>query len=515
MKLVFLHSSDLHGYLLPTDYQKRHGTDAKFGLSKVASVVKAETAKYGSEHVIVTDAGDCLQGSPLASYVHSRSDYTALRDYTAVYNAIDYDARVLGNHDFNYGLEYLKYYVAHNQAPILNANILAKTTGLPALGQAYRIIEKQGVKVGLIGITTQYIPHWEPADHVAGLEFSSAFMQIKHYAQILRPQVDVLAVVYHGGFEDDPQTGASLMPHNGENEGSRILSEIPEVDVFLTGHQHQKMQMVVKQTAIVQPGYRGEAVGEVILDLDDTTKKITAMTARLIDTGEFAADLQIKKLTAKLDQATQDWLDQPIAHLNKPAPIGNAIAARLHGAPFINLLQAMQLHFTGADLSATAVMSETAQGFGKEVTMRDILLNYPYSNQLCKVKFTGRQLRHVIEHSLSFLTKDKTGKVTFKPQLRGFLFNFDVFYPVKYQAEITRPVGQRLTKLELNNKPIKDEQTYYLAVNNYRVMGGGDYPEYSKDKIVRIIDKDYVQMFQEFLTSSQVQVDTQANYQFY
>ncbi|MDF7672070.1 bifunctional UDP-sugar hydrolase/5'-nucleotidase [Lactobacillus sp. ESL0701] len=515
MKLVFLHSSDIHGYLLATDYQDSTNYKAPFGLSRVASVIKAQQAKYGAENVIVTDAGDCLQGAPLASYVHAADTKIALKEYTASYNTIGYDARVLGNHDFNYGQDYLKYYLAQNTAPMLNANILNEQTGEPAFGQAYRIIEKQGIKVGIIGITTQYIPHWEPDDHLAGLKFTSAFAQVKHYAQILRPQVDVLAVVYHGGFENDPQTGSELMPHNGENEGYQILTQIPEVDVFLTGHQHQKMQLVVKQTAIVQPGYRGEAVGKVVLDIDEATKKITSITTELIATKDYAEDQTITELTKPLDQATQNWLDNPIATLKKPAPIGDATRARLEGAPFINLLQSMQLHFTGADISATAVMSETAKGFGKQVTMRDVVLNYPYSNQLCKVKLTGRELRHVIEHSLAFLTKDAAGKVTFLPEKRDFLFNFDVFYPVNYEADIARPVGQRLTKLELNGRPLQDEETYYLAVNNYRVMGGGFYPEYSPDKILEISDKDYVQMFQAFLTSNEVKVDSQTNYHFY
>ena len=126
-----------------------------------------------------------------------------------------------------------------------------------------------------MGITTQYIPHWEPKENVAGLKFASAYDKIKHYAKILRPQVDVLAVMYHGGFESDPETGKATEPHRGENEGYKILDEIPEVDVFLTGHQHRRLNLVTKNTAIVQPGYRGEAVAEVIVDVDDDTKKIT------------------------------------------------------------------------------------------------------------------------------------------------------------------------------------------------------------------------------------------------
>lgn len=518
MKLVFLHSSDTHGFMLPTDYQSRGRYDAPIGLSRVSSAIKSEKAKYGADSVIVTDAGDCLQGSPLASYTHSLKNYSGLSKFTDAYNEVGYDARCLGNHDFNFGLDYLAYYIDNNKAPMVNDNVLDAETNVPAFGREYVIIEKQGIKVGLLGITTQYVPHWEPKEHVEGLKFVSAFERIKHYAKILRPQVDVLAVMYHGGFESDPITGEATEPHRGENEGYKILTEIPEVDVMLTGHQHRRLNLVTRDTAIVQPGYRGEAIAEVILDIDDKTKKIKEMSTKLVDTKDYDPDPEVVNIVKDLDSDTQKWLDQPIAELSEPAPIENAMKGRLEGAPFINLLQQMQLWFTKADVSATAVMSEVARGFDKTVTLRDILLNYPYANQLCRVKLTGKELRHIIEHSASFLEKDNNGKIKFldrwitpKPQL----YHFDVFYPVKYEADISKPVGERIQNLTLNGKPLEDDQTYYLAVNNYRAMGGGFYPEYSVDKIDMTLDKDYVQMFTEYLTHGEVKVDTKKNYKFY
>ena len=518
MKLTFLHTSDTHGFLLPTDYQNRDDYSAPISLSRASSLIKSERQRLGKENVVVTDAGDCLQGSPLASYTHSTNNYRDLYTFTEAYNRIGYDARCLGNHDFNFGQDYLTYYVDHNKAPIINDNILDEETDVPAFGKEYQIIEKNGIKIGFLGITTQYIPHWEPRDHVKGLKFVSAFKRIKHYAKILRPQVDVLAVIYHGGFESEPTTGVATEPHRGENEGYKILTEIPEVDVFLTGHQHRRLNLVENNTAIVQPGYRGEAVAEVTLEINDQTKQIEKMSTKLLDTKDYGPDPEIVSIVKDLDQRTQKWLDQPLARLNKPAPIENAMEARLHGAPFVNLLQQMQLWFTDADVSATAIMSETAKGFGKEVTMRDVLLNYPYANQLCRVKLTGKQLRHIIEHSASFLEKDDQGKIKFldrwvkpKPQL----YHFDVFYPVKYEVDLSKPVGHRITKLRLNGKPLEDDKIYHLAVNNYRAMGGGFYPEYSMDKIEFTLDKDYVQMFTEYLTKNDVQVDTTENYRFY
>lgn len=106
MKLVILHSSDTHGFLMPTDYQNKDNYDAPISLSRVSSVVKSEKEKYGAENVLVTDSGDCLQGSPLASYTQKLPEDEGLRKFTEAYNEVGYDARALGNHDFNYGLDY-------------------------------------------------------------------------------------------------------------------------------------------------------------------------------------------------------------------------------------------------------------------------------------------------------------------------------------------------------------------------------------------------------------------------
>ena len=514
MKLVFLHSSDIHGYIMSTDYQEQNAYAAPFGLTRLSSLIKQQRDKYGAENVIVTDSGDCLQGSPLAAYVHESNNDANLKAFADCYNLIGYDVRCLGNHDFNFGLGYLKKYLAYSKATFLNSNILAEKNDLPAFGQDYIIINKNGIKVGIIGITTQRVPLWEPADHVAGLKFKSAFERVKQITTFLRPKVDILAVLYHGGFEADIHNGVRKEPQTGENEGYRILQEIPDIDVMLTGHQHRRLNIVDHKIAIVQPGYRGESVGKIVLDIDQRSKEIKAMSTELIDSQNYESDCEINASSLSLEQKAQKWLDQPIAYLDEPALILNADEARIKGSPFINLLQDMQLYFTKADISATALMSETAQGFNKKVSMRDILLNYPFANQLCIVKVTGKELRDIVEYSLKFLIKDNRGKITFAPQYRNQLFNFDLFYPLNYEASIARPIGNRLIKLELNGQPISEQNNYHLAVNNYRAMGGGFYPVYNIKKIEKILDKDYVEMFKEFLTKGHPKVNLSHNYRF-
>ncbi|MDO4912195.1 MAG: bifunctional UDP-sugar hydrolase/5'-nucleotidase [Lactobacillus sp.] len=516
MKLIFLHTSDTHGFLLPTDYQKAFEYEEPFGLSRVKTVIDQQIAKYGRENMIITDAGDCLQGSPLATFCNKLPFDEGLKYFTEAYNQIGYDARCLGNHDFNYGLDYLKYYIEHNKSPFINDNIYTTNHDLP-FGQDEIVIEKNGIKVGILGFTTQYIPHWERQENIEGLEFTSVFDELKNRAKKLKEQVDVLAMIYHGGFEADPESGEPTEPDRGENEAFKALQQIPEIDLFLTGHQHRRLAMIVNGKALVQPGYRGEAVAKVELEIDDANKSIKDVKVDLLDTKDSEADPKMVELLHPLEAKTQEWLDQPLAHMDKPARIEDAMEGRLHGAPFINLLQSMQLWFTKADVSATAVMSDVAKGFGKVVTMRDVILNYPYANQLVRVKLTGKQLTTIIEHSLTFLEKTPDGQLKFldrwiKPKRQ--LYHFDVFYPVKYTADISKPPMHRLTSLTLNGKPLEDDKIYYLAVNNYRANGGGFYPEYSLDKIDLVLDYDYVEMFRQYLTSDHVQFDEKPNYRF-
>ena len=140
------------------------------------------------------------------------------------------------------------------------------------------------------------------------------------------------------------------------------------------------------------------------------------------------------------------------------------------------------------------------------------------SRQDTAVRKGMRELKEIIEYSAGFLEKDKDGKIKFIDRWitpKPMLYHFDLFYPVKYEADLSKPVGQRLTKVTLDGKDLEDDKVYKLAVNNYRALGGGFYPAYSMDKIEKIFDQDYVQMFSEYLTHDDIKVDTSKNYKFY
>ena len=153
-------------------------------------------------------------------------------------NVIGYDYITIWNHEFNYGLSYLDSYMNHMNAEILNCNI--RKNNLPLYGVPYIIKEINGFKIGIIGVTTHYIPNWEQPSHIENITFSDAFESTKKYAKELKKQVDFLIVNYHGGFERDFTSNELVVEDTGENQGSKMLHSIPEIDLLLTGHQHRK-----------------------------------------------------------------------------------------------------------------------------------------------------------------------------------------------------------------------------------------------------------------------------------
>lgn len=149
--------------------------------------------------VFQIENGDFIQGSPLSYYVR-KAETHSVAAITKIINQMNYDVSILGNHEFNYGLDYLKETIASYQQPVLAANILGKD-GQPYFGQPYVIIEKQGVKVAILGVTTQYIPHWEQPATVKDLTFKSVVETAAEYVPKLREEADLVVVAYHGGFE--------------------------------------------------------------------------------------------------------------------------------------------------------------------------------------------------------------------------------------------------------------------------------------------------------------------------
>ncbi|MGP4117201.1 bifunctional metallophosphatase/5'-nucleotidase [Levilactobacillus zymae] len=486
MKLTILSTSDTHGYVFPTNYVKK-GSKQGFGLARAATVVAREQA--AAEGPVVTiENGDFLEGSPLAYYVARVQPDRDPAPLMNIYNQVDYDCGILGNHEFNYGQEYLQTAIRDAKRQILCANILDRN-GDPEYGKPYTIIEKAGIKIGVLGLTTQAVYKWEKATNISGLQFESAFIAAKKYVPIIRKQADIVVVCYHGGFERDLATDEPNDIHVGENEAYHMLAEIPGIDAMVTGHQHRQIATELFDIPTTQPGFRGQAVGKITLDLKrDATGKVTVINhdSELVSAANAPLDAKVINAAATLNSRVGHWLDQPLGHINGDMTFHDPFKARMHETPYIEFIQQVQMATMGADISATALFSDEALGFENPITMRNIMTNYVYPNGLSLLNITGADLKGALEVTARYFTV-LDGKITVNPAFvhpKHRQYNYDMYEGVNYTLNIAQPMGHRVENLTYHGQPVTPDQPLRIVLNQYRAVGGGHYGMYEASKII-------------------------------
>lgn len=496
-RLAFYIMSDVHGYIFPTDFTQPNSNQA-MGLLLANHIIEQDRVQYDSSFKI--DNGDFLQGSPLCHYLVSH--LSSSRPLTAIYNQMDFDFGTLGNHEFNYGLDYLKDTINQLNYPILCANILENN--MPLSGQAVNYFESNGLKIGVIGLTTQYIPNWERPEYIQSLTFKSAIKTLKDYLPQLRKQADIVIVSYHGGFEKDIDTSEPTEALTGENEASEILNQFGhDIDILITGHQHRDIAQVIGNTTVIQPGTRATKIGKIILEVD-SQKKVIDRKTQLVPV-EHIDTFQLEESQTQLWKSVETWLDTPIATLNQPMKITNQWEARTEPHPFINLLIHALLERSGSQIASTALF-DSASGFSKNITMRDIINNYPFPNTFKVLEISGKALLDALEKSASYFDfKDNELGINDeflypKPQH----FNYDIFGGITYTIHASQPTGQRIKDVFIDGEPISNDSSYSICVNNYRAVGGGDYTMFKEAKVIRDIQVEGAQLLIDYLMKQDV-----------
>ncbi|MBL1228237.1 bifunctional metallophosphatase/5'-nucleotidase [Enterococcus sp. BWB1-3] len=512
MKITFLETSDMHGYVYPTDYISKQ--DLAIGAAKVAAKMK-ELREQAEGPVIMIENGDFIQGSPLSYYVAKKR--SSASELTSVINHMGYDVQLLGNHEFNYGKAYLKKTLSSYTAPILAANILNEQ-GAPYFGQGYTILEKEGIKIAVLGLTTQYIPHWEQPETIQGMQFESIIQTAKKYIPKLRQMADLVIVCYHGGFERDLETGEATEVLTGENEGYALLQEVAGIDALFTGHQHRQIAAFLNGVPVVQPGYRGSHIGEIQLTVEKKGEKVVVVdsSAALHSVENTAADPEILTLVESLEDDLDKWLDQPLGQVEGSMQITDPMQARLVEHPYVEFINHVQMAASGAEISGTALFNNEGKGFNQIITMRDVITNYVYPNTLAVIKITGAELREALEQTANYLAVED-GKIIFNPAFikpKPQYYNYDMYEGIDYTIDMSEPPGQRITQLLFYEKAVTPEQELEVVVNQYRAVGGGNYKMFNAGKIVREIQIDMTELIADYLKQHPIiKAETNQNFQ--
>jgi 2',3'-cyclic-nucleotide 2'-phosphodiesterase / 3'-nucleotidase len=485
--VVILSTTDMHGRIFPIDYYTNKYDNV--GIAKVATVVKQ--ARKDDPDLLLLDSGDTIQGTPL-EYLHNKRNNTPPDPMMLTMNALKYDAMAVGNHEYNFGLKVLEKARSEAKFPWLSANTYETgAKGTPSTHyQPYVIKEVQGVKIGILGLTTPGIPYWENVPNYAGLEFHETVSEAKKWVPILRAKekVDVVVIAMHMGIEEDLRTGIpnpSTVPN--ENAAIAIARQVPGVDAILMGHTHREVgDLFVNGVLLTQANRWASHVARVDLYLDkgdDNRWHVVAKSARTIPvTEKTEIDPEIAKLGEPYDKETQDWLGRNIGESSAEL---SAQGCRFQDSAIIDLIQRAQLEAGKADVSMAACFNDRAHIPKGAVTVRDIAGLYEYENTLVTVELTGQQLKDALEHSTRYFKEYQPGKSLYDlvdTRIPGY--NFDVAEGVRYDIDLTKPLGQRIVNLKFKGQPLSMTQKLRVVTNNYRVNGGGGFTMYKDAPVI-------------------------------
>jgi len=466
MKVTILGTSDLHSNITNYNYYEQKIADQ--GLAKVSSVVKEVRAQ--NPNTILIDNGDTIQGTPLAQYYldnfNSKKATKIVHPMINIMNMMKYDAWTLGNHEFNYGIPLLKKVMSDAKFSVISANIY--NADGTSFVKPYIIKEVNGAKIAILGLTTKGVTTWDK-NNVVGMKFEDLVTEGQKWVKQIKDteKVDAIIVSAHSGIES---TNDIL----GENEVKALATACPEITAIVSGHTHKDIpDTLVNGVLIVQPKQWGQRVSEIDLNLKKVNDKwvVDTKTSKNIDVKAYAPDPEVLA-AAKTDL---DAVDKMVAKvIGKSTAEFSGIGQQIKDTALVDLIQKVQMYYGKADISIAASFNDASRIPKGNVKVSDINALYVYENFLNVTEMTGKQLKAYIEYSAKYfnqMTKPGDTNITFDPTIPGY--NYDMVQGVNYTLDLTQPVGSRLLNLTYKGKAVTDEQTFRVALNNYRFGGGG------------------------------------------
>lgn len=481
LDLVLAATTDVHGHLRGWDYFAAR-PDPAGSLARAATVVDSLRRAHPGR-VVLVDAGDLLQGTPL-TYAAARLDTAAPHPVPAAMNAMGYDAAAVGNHEFNYGLALVDRVRREARFPLLAAN--ARTPDGRRAFPAYTLVERGGARIGIVGATTPGSMVWD-RDHLRGrLTIGDIVPAVRLAADSARAAgADVVIAVLHSGFAEpssyDTTGTEGRPPLASENVAARVAREVPGLDVVVFGHSHQQLaDTVIGGALVMQPKNWATSVGvahlTLVREMPNGRWRVVERRSALVPTRGRAESPAVLAATAAMHARAVAYAASP---LGITPVVWRADSARVADAAITDFVLEVMRRRSGADLAATAAFALDAGFAAGPVTVAEVARLYPFENTLRAVRVTGAQLRAFLEQSARYFrtydpAREPAGPAdVIDPTIPGF--NFDIVAGADYTLDLARPAGQRVTRLTVRGRPVRDADTFTLALNNYRQTGGGGF----------------------------------------
>ena len=477
--LKLIETSDVHGCYFPYDFIRNK--PMKGSLARVSSYVKEQREKY--ENVILMDNGDILQGQPVA-YYYNYMDTISEHVCAAMLNYMKYDVGTMGNHDVETGHAVYDRWVRQCNFPVLGANIVDNKTGKPYL-PPYQVIEKEGVKIAILGMITPAIPSWLPEQLWSGLHFEDMEDCARKWVKIIREKEnpDVLVGLFHAGPE------GNKLDNVVENGSGNVAKSVPGFDVVFMGHDHtRRYEKVVNvegdSVLLIDPANMSKVVSEVTFTIKKQDGKVVSkqVEGKLVNMDGYAPDADFMNIFSGAYETTMDFVSRNIGRIEHTISSKEAFFGP---SAFVDLIHQLQLDITGADISFCAPLSAYAEIKKGDICVSDMFNLYKYENLLYTMKLTGKEIKDFLEMSYALWTNQMQSPddhlMLLNEEDNGFgrfknpSFNFDSAAGIIYTVDVTKPQGAKIRIERMaNGEPFDLNKTYRVAVNSYRGNGGGD-----------------------------------------
>lgn len=468
-------TSDVHGNLLSHDFLADSPMEG--GLARVSSYLKElrrQSATNGGE-VIYIDNGDMLLGQPTTYYYNTE----AIGQKHLAAEALNYlkcNAVVLGNNDIKTGGPTYQRYANDLDCPIVCGNIMLEDSDRPFF-TPYIVIERQGVKIVFLGLTTPIVPYQSPYALWKGMEFEdmerSASRWMKHLKEHVNP--DIVIGVFHSGYEEGVSTNGCI-----ENATRAVAERVPGFDAIFYGHIHQEQVQKITNiegdtVLLINPANNAEKVA--LVDIEVGKGKEYKLNASLVDMKGYEPDQEYMNAFSSHFERINRYVNRTIGTSPHEARMTDAIFGP---SRLVDFIHQMQLDVSGAKISFAAPLSDVTLPEG-EVKIRDIYRLMPYENTLYILWLTGREVKDYLEMSYSQWTNQMKQKedhllllTNDNSTLQYHYHNFDSAAGIIYEVDVTQPIGKKISiKQMADGTPFNPSAKYMVVMNSYRANGGG------------------------------------------
>ena len=470
VNIKLLGTSDVHGRIVPWSYGA-DVEDKSGSYAQIATYVK--DVRKNNKNVVLVEVGDAIQDNQIDVFAKDKKYY---KDHPIpkVLNEMNYDIFVLGNHEFNFGMKALDEILKDIKAKKLTANFYHKKNDKRYI-DATTIIEKDGVKLGIIGLSTPMSAKFEEdTGNLKDMKFTSPTEEARTQVEKLKAKgVDAIIAVTHMGIDNE-----NNIPDTGMRD---VINAVDGIDVVIAGHMHKDVPSeTIKNTLITEPHRYGTVVSEVDLTFDINDKKevkLMKKESKTVPVKALEADKKIveiyKPYHEKLRELNNVVIGQTANEMVPQETKHGVSAAFSKDTGLSSFINDVEQHYSGADVVTFSFDHQKARMDKGDIKKKDIIFNYRYAGgDVTVYEMTGKQLKEYMEWSANYFDTIQPGDTEYRynaERKKSKYVTYDIFGGVNYKIDLRNPKGSKIVDLTLaDGKPVTDDMKLKVGMNSYR-----------------------------------------------